>query len=52
MEYLGFSSCKADAIKTKRADNSDYLEYVLLYQDDCLAISVNPESIIRDKIGK
>ena len=50
MEYLGFSPCKADADiwmkKAKRADNSDYWEYILLYVDDCLAISVDPESII------
>ena len=56
MEYLGFSPCKADADiwmrKAKRADNTDYWEYVLLYVDDCLAILVNPESIVRDEIGK
>ena len=38
--------------KAKRTNNSDYWEYVLLYVDDCLAISVNPESIVRDEIGK
>ena len=56
MEYLGFSPCKADADiwmrKAKRADNSDYWEYFLLYVDDCLAILENPESIVRDEIGK
>ena len=56
MEYLGFSPCKADLDiwmrKAKRADNTDYWEYVLLYVDDCLAILVNSESIVRDEIGK
>ena len=56
MEYLGLSPCKADPDiwmkKAKRADNTDYWEYVLLYVDDCLAISVSPESIVRDEIGK
>ncbi len=36
----------------KRKDNSDYYEYVLLYVDDCLAIGVDPESILRHEIGK
>ena len=56
MEYLGFSPCKADADilmrKAKRADNTDYWEYVLLYVNDYLAILVNPESIVRDEIRK
>ena len=56
MENLGFSTCKADADiwkrKAKCADNSDYWEYALLYVDDCLCISENPESIVRDEIGK
>ena len=56
MEYLGFSPCKSDADiwmrKAKRANNSDYWEYVLLYVDDCLCISENPKSIVRDEIGK
>ena len=56
MEYLGLSPCKADADiwmrKAKRAGNSDYWKYILLYVDDCLAISEDPESIFCDKIGK
>ena len=36
----------------KRKDNLDYYEYVLLYVDDCLAIGVDPESILWHKIGK
>ena len=50
IEYLGFSPCKADADiwmrKAKRADNSDYWEYVLLYVDNCLCISEDPELIV------
>ena len=38
MEFLGFEPCKADPDiwmqKGKRADNTDYWEYVLLYVDD------------------
>ena len=56
MEFLGFEPCKADPDiwmrKGKRADNTDYWEYVLLYVDDCICISTNPEIIIRDEIGK
>ena len=56
MEYLGISPCKVDADiwmrMDKRADNTDYWEYVLLYMDDCLVISVDPESIVQDEIGK
>ena len=39
MEFLGFNPCMADPDvwmrKAKRADNTDYWEYVLLYIDDC-----------------
>ena len=56
MEYLGFSSCKADPDiwmrKAKRVDNSDYWEYVLLYVDDCICISTDPEAIVKYEIGK
>ena len=36
----------------KKSDGTIYWEYVLLYVDDCLCISVDPESIIRNEIGK
>ena len=56
MEFLGFSPCKADPDvwmrASKREDNTDYWEYVLLYVDDCLCISTHPEKIIREEIGK
>ena len=52
MEYLGFSPCKADPDiwirKAKRVDNIDYWEYVLLYVDDCICISTDPEAIVRN----
>ena len=38
--------------KDQEGDNTDYWEYVLLYVDDCLAILVDPESIVRKEIGK
>ena len=53
---IRFSPCKADPDiqmrKAKRVDNFDYWEYVLLYVDDCLAIFIDPEPIVRDKIRK
>ena len=33
-------------------DGSTYYEYVLLYVDDILCISLRPEDIIRNEIGK
>ena len=57
MKFLGFTSCKADADvwmrEKKRNDGSIYWEHVpLLYVDDCLCISEDPESIIWNEIGK
>ena len=56
MRFLGFCPCKADPNlwmrPAKRKDNSDYYKYVLLYVDNCLAIEVDPESILRNEIGK
>ncbi len=56
MQFLGFAPCKADPNlwirPAKRKENLDYYEYVLLYIDDCLPIGVDPESIVRHKIGK
>jgi hypothetical protein len=56
MEFLKFTSCKADADVWMRpatkADGSEYFEYVLLYVDDCLVVSENPEAILRQEIGK
>ena len=36
----------------KPGDGTEYWEYVLLYVDDALAISMNPENILRNEIGK
>ena len=38
--------------RAKGADNTNYWEYILLYVDDCFAILVYPESIVRKEIGK
>jgi hypothetical protein len=56
MEYLKFTSCKADADVWMRpatkSDGTEYYEYVLLYVDDCLVVSENPEAILRQELGK
>ena len=56
MSHLNFTPCKADPDVWMRAaqaaDGSIYYEFVLLYVDDILCISLNPEKIIRDEIGK
>jgi len=56
MTHLGFHSCKADPDIWMRAaqkdDGSTYWEYVLLYVDDALCISMNAENILRKEIGK
>ena len=56
MDFLGFSPCKADPDiwmrEAKRVDNSNYWEYVLLYVDDYIYISTDPEAIVKKEIGK
>ena len=56
MNYLGFESSKADPDvwfrPFTRADGTEIYEYVLLYCDDCLVISDNATSILRNEIGK
>jgi hypothetical protein len=56
MDFLGFTSCKADPDVWMRAakknDGSTYWEYVLLYTDDALAIGENAERILRKEIGR
>ena len=56
MKFLGFEPCKADPDVwlrvARRPDNSEYYEMVLLYVDDCLAISLDPERILCKEIGK
>ena len=52
MEHLQFKSSRADPDvwirPARRKDGTEYYEYVLLYTDDCLVISVNAEKILRD----
>ena len=56
MNFLGFTSCKADSdvwMRKAVTDNGfEYWEYVLLYVDDCLVISHRGEDVIRNEIGK
>ena len=56
MEHLGFKPCKADgkiwmrpAIKDS---GEEYWEYVLLYVDDSLCVSMNGERVLNDELGK
>ena len=56
MHFLNFKSCPADPDVWMRPalkdDGTEYWEYVLLYTDDILCISANPERTIRNDIGK
>ena len=56
MRHLHFESCLADPDvwmrPAKRSDGSDYYEYILLYTDDCLVLSENPESLLRQELGR
>ena len=56
MKFIGFSSCTADPDVWMRSaispNGAHHWEYVLLYTDDCLAISHKPEYILRQEIGK
>jgi hypothetical protein len=57
MEYMKFTSCKADTdvwmCPATKADGTKYYEeYILLYVDDCLVMSENPEAILRPELGK
>ena len=55
MQHIGFSSCLADPDvwmrKSATASGEEHWEYVLLYVDDALCISSNPETVLRDEIG-
>jgi hypothetical protein len=56
MNHLGFKSCEADPDiwmrKAQKDDGSIYWEYVLLYVDDALCISMDPETVLKHQIGK
>ena len=55
MKHLEFESSRADPDVwyrlSKRADGTEYYEYVLLYTDDALVISERAESVLRNEIG-
>ena len=50
MEYLGYESCKAHPDmwmwSSTRTDGQYYYEYILLYVDNCLCISENPNTAL------
>lgn len=50
MTHMGYTSCKADLDlwirKAKHTDDRDYYEYMLLYVDDCLCVSEDPEAAL------
>ena len=56
MDRLGFESCKADPDIWVRAaqkdDGTSYWEYVLLYVDDALCISMDATNVLNHQIGK
>ena len=56
MEHLGFKPCRADGEiwmrPATKATGEEYWEYVLLYVDDVLCVSMNGTSVIEDEIGR
>jgi hypothetical protein len=56
MRHLDFVSCPADPDvwmrPAKRADGTDYYEYILLYTDDALVLSENAERVLRNDLGR
>ena len=56
MEHIGFKSKGDDPDvwmrPITRSDDSQLYEYVLLYTYDCLVVSDNAESILKEEIGK
>ena len=54
MTHLGF--CQADPDiwmrLAQKNDGSEYWQYVLLYEDDVLCISMNAENVLQNEIGK
>ena len=56
MGFLGFKSQGRDPDVWMRPatqkDGTLVYEYVLLYADDCLVVSVNAESILKEEIGR
>ena len=56
MDEMSFESCKSDpdvwVCFAMRDDSTDYYQYLLLYNNDILAIMKNPEDIIRQELGR
>ena len=56
MQFLNFISSPADPDVWMRpdikSDGSKCCDYVLLYVDDALVVSENPESILRNELGR
>ena len=56
MEHLRFKPCHGDGDvwmrKAQKDDGSPYWEYVLLYVDDALCISMDAKNILENEIGK
>ena len=56
MTHLKFEPCKGDGDvwmrKALKDDGTPYWEYVLLYVDDALCISMNPKQVLENEIGK
>ena len=57
MQHLGFVPCKADPDvwmrpASKTFNNTEHWEFILPYVDDALCISMRPEEILNNEIGK
>jgi hypothetical protein len=56
MRHMNFVSCPADPDvwmrPAKHSDGSEYYEYILLYVDDALVVSENPEQLLRNELGR
>ena len=56
MYFLGFKSKGGDPDVWMRPatqkDGTELYEYFLLYTDDCLVVSENTESILKNEIGR
>ena len=56
MRHLGFKSCPSDPDVWMRPGTKEngqlYWEYILLYTDDALCVSMHPERTLRTELGK
>ena len=56
MRHLNFISCPADPDvwmrPAKKADGTEYWEYILLYTDDALCVSAHAEETLRNDLGR